>query len=201
MGIQNWLKLQVLRSVFDLTRVLKPFLAMVMYSMTDLQYQAVYNVLSFSLASMSATTMYLWFRASAVHIEAKGPRTEEPCFAYCNEDPRRIAADVRYPDPFLPFLEETVTYVCYNFYGDGTNFETFCKTDYFNERCYKKPCVGGTTTTTTCVLDDLVFLDNGCCRFNTLTLSQSSTGGHIEPKGAQAEEACLAYCNEDPRCI
>merc|ERR1712107_826978 len=65
------LKLQVLRSVFDLTRVLKPFLAMVMYSMTDLQYQAVYNVLSFSLASMSATTMYLWFRASAVHDKYK----------------------------------------------------------------------------------------------------------------------------------
>merc|ERR1712066_595739 len=39
-------------------------LAMVMYAMTDLQYQAVYNVLSFSLASMMATTMYLWFRAS-----------------------------------------------------------------------------------------------------------------------------------------
>jgi bacteriorhodopsin len=37
---------------------------MVMYEMTDLQYQAVYNVLSFSLASMMATTMYLWFRAS-----------------------------------------------------------------------------------------------------------------------------------------
>merc|ERR1712151_832572 len=33
---------------------------------TDLQYQAVYNVLSFSLASMMATTMYLWFRATAV---------------------------------------------------------------------------------------------------------------------------------------
>jgi len=37
---------------------------MVMYAMTDVQYQAVYNVLSFSLASMMATTMYLWFRAS-----------------------------------------------------------------------------------------------------------------------------------------
>merc|ERR1712004_72168 len=47
------------------------FQAMVMYSMTDLQYQAVYNVLSFSLASMSATTMYLWFRASAVHDKYK----------------------------------------------------------------------------------------------------------------------------------
>merc|ERR1712054_274163 len=42
------------------------FVAMVMYAMTDMQYQAVYNVLSFSLASMMATTMYLWFRASAV---------------------------------------------------------------------------------------------------------------------------------------
>merc|ERR1712125_223285 len=47
------------------------YLAMVMYSMTDLQFQAVYNVLSFSLASMSATTMYLWFRASAVHDKYK----------------------------------------------------------------------------------------------------------------------------------
>merc|ERR1719183_1901584 len=34
--------------------------------MTNLQYQAVYNVLSFSLASMMATTMYLWFRSFAV---------------------------------------------------------------------------------------------------------------------------------------
>jgi len=39
---------------------------MVMYAMTDLQYQAVYNVLSFSLASMMATTVYLWLRAFAV---------------------------------------------------------------------------------------------------------------------------------------
>merc|ERR1740117_2137425 len=37
-----------------------------MYAMSDLQYQAVYNVLSFSLASMMATTMYLWFRSTAV---------------------------------------------------------------------------------------------------------------------------------------
>jgi len=42
---------------------------MLMYEMTDLQYQAVYNVLSFSLASMMATTMYLWFRAFAVKAE------------------------------------------------------------------------------------------------------------------------------------
>jgi bacteriorhodopsin len=39
---------------------------MVMYEVTDLQYQAVYNVLSFSLASMMATTVYLWFRSFAV---------------------------------------------------------------------------------------------------------------------------------------
>ena len=31
--------------------------AMVMYEITDLQYQAVYNVLSFSPASMMATTL------------------------------------------------------------------------------------------------------------------------------------------------
>jgi len=39
---------------------------MVMYEMTDVQYQAVYNTLSFALASMMATTMYLWFRSTAV---------------------------------------------------------------------------------------------------------------------------------------
>jgi len=44
---------------------------MVMYAMTDLQYQAVYNVLSFSLASMMATTMFLWFRAFAVKDKYK----------------------------------------------------------------------------------------------------------------------------------
>jgi len=37
--------------------------------MTDLQYQAVYNVLSFALASMMATTMYLWFRSFAVKAQ------------------------------------------------------------------------------------------------------------------------------------
>jgi bacteriorhodopsin len=39
---------------------------MAMYAMTNLQYQAVYNVLSFALASMMATTMYLWFRSFCV---------------------------------------------------------------------------------------------------------------------------------------
>jgi len=44
---------------------------MVMYPMSDLQYQAVYNTLSFSLASMMATTMYLWFRSTAVRDRFK----------------------------------------------------------------------------------------------------------------------------------
>jgi len=39
---------------------------MVMFVMSDFGYQCVYNVLSFSLASMMATTMYLWFRSFAV---------------------------------------------------------------------------------------------------------------------------------------
>jgi len=34
--------------------------------MSDFQYQAVYNVLSFALASMMATTLFLWFRSFAV---------------------------------------------------------------------------------------------------------------------------------------
>merc|ERR1712160_147397 len=42
-----------------------------MYDMTDLQYQAVYNVLSFALASMMATTMFLWFRSFAVKDQYK----------------------------------------------------------------------------------------------------------------------------------
>merc|ERR1719335_1037028 len=37
--------------------------------MTDFQYQAVYNTLSFSLASMMATTMFLWFRSYAVKAQ------------------------------------------------------------------------------------------------------------------------------------
>merc|ERR1711902_204502 len=41
------------------------------YEMSDMQYQAVYNTLSFALASMMATTMYLWFRSTAVHDKYK----------------------------------------------------------------------------------------------------------------------------------
>jgi bacteriorhodopsin len=44
---------------------------MVMYAMSDMQFQAVYNVLSFTLASMMSTTMYLWFRAYAVQDKYK----------------------------------------------------------------------------------------------------------------------------------
>jgi len=47
------------------------FGTMTMYVMTDLHYQAVYNVLSFALASMMATTMYLWFRSFAVKDQYK----------------------------------------------------------------------------------------------------------------------------------
>merc|ERR1719162_2165261 len=39
---------------------------MTMFVMEDLQFQAVFNTLSFSLASMGATTMFLWFRSFAV---------------------------------------------------------------------------------------------------------------------------------------
>jgi len=42
-----------------------------MYDMSNMQYQAVYNTLSFSLASMMATTMYLWFRSTAVQDKFK----------------------------------------------------------------------------------------------------------------------------------
>jgi bacteriorhodopsin len=44
---------------------------MTMYDMSNLQYQAVYNVLSFALASMMATTMFLWFRSFAVKDQYK----------------------------------------------------------------------------------------------------------------------------------
>ena len=54
---------------------------MVMYEMTDTQYQAVYDVLSFSLASMMATTVYLLFRASAVTDRYKeGPGSAATAF-------------------------------------------------------------------------------------------------------------------------
>jgi len=39
---------------------------MTMFAMSDLAFQTVYNTLSFSMASMMATTMFLWFRSFAV---------------------------------------------------------------------------------------------------------------------------------------
>jgi len=42
-----------------------------MYEMTNMQFQAVYNTLSFALATMMATTLYLWFRSIAVHDKFK----------------------------------------------------------------------------------------------------------------------------------
>jgi len=44
---------------------------MTVYDMTDFQYQAVYNILSFALASMMATTLFLWFRSFAVNEKYK----------------------------------------------------------------------------------------------------------------------------------
>jgi len=39
---------------------------MVMYDMSSLEFQAVYNTLSFSLACMMSTTVYLWLRMPSV---------------------------------------------------------------------------------------------------------------------------------------
>merc|ERR1719198_1945556 len=40
--------------------------------MTDMQYQAVYDILSFSLACMMSTTMFLWMRVPSVNERYKG---------------------------------------------------------------------------------------------------------------------------------
>jgi bacteriorhodopsin len=44
---------------------------MTMYAMTDTQFQTVYNVLSFALASMMATTIFLWMRVSSIEGKYK----------------------------------------------------------------------------------------------------------------------------------
>jgi len=44
---------------------------MTMYAMTDVQYQTVYNVLSFALASMMASTIFFWARVPSVHEKYK----------------------------------------------------------------------------------------------------------------------------------
>merc|ERR1711982_293958 len=43
------------------------FGTMVMFDMEDGQFQLVYNVLSFSLASMMATTLFLWLKVPTVN--------------------------------------------------------------------------------------------------------------------------------------
>jgi len=42
-----------------------------MYEMTDTQFQTVYNILSFALASMMATTIFLWMRVTSIHEDYK----------------------------------------------------------------------------------------------------------------------------------
>jgi bacteriorhodopsin len=44
-----------------------------MYKMTDGQFQLVYNVLSFSLASMMATTLFLWLKVYSVIPKLQTP--------------------------------------------------------------------------------------------------------------------------------
>merc|ERR1711908_185998 len=43
--------------------------AAMMFEMTDGQFQLVYNILSFSLASMMATTIFLWMRVPAINAK------------------------------------------------------------------------------------------------------------------------------------
>merc|ERR1712217_289494 len=45
--------------------------ATMMFAMTASQFDLVYNVLSFSLASMAASTMFFWLRISSVHEKYK----------------------------------------------------------------------------------------------------------------------------------
>jgi len=40
-----------------------------MFAMNDSQFQLVYNILSFSLASMMATTLFLWMRVPAINAK------------------------------------------------------------------------------------------------------------------------------------
>jgi bacteriorhodopsin len=44
---------------------------MTMYAMTDAQFQTVYNILSFSLASMMASTIFFWVRLPSIHEKYK----------------------------------------------------------------------------------------------------------------------------------
>jgi len=44
---------------------------MTMYDMTDAHFQTVYNLSSFTLASMMATTIFLWMRVPSIHEKYK----------------------------------------------------------------------------------------------------------------------------------
>jgi len=59
-----WLKLLIL---FGTQHLLS--LTAMMFPMEDGQFQLVYNILSFSLASMMATTLFLWMRAPYVNAK------------------------------------------------------------------------------------------------------------------------------------
>jgi len=44
---------------------------MTMYDMTDVQFQTIYNILSFALACMMSSTLFFWGRVPAVHEKYK----------------------------------------------------------------------------------------------------------------------------------
>jgi len=44
---------------------------MPIFEVNEMQYELVYDALSFTLASMMATTLFLWFRVSAIHEKYK----------------------------------------------------------------------------------------------------------------------------------
>lgn len=46
-----------------------------MFSVTGAQFDLVYNVLSFALASMMASTLFFWLRLSSVHEKYKSAMT------------------------------------------------------------------------------------------------------------------------------
>jgi len=50
-------------------RVATPAAAAMTYPMSDGQFQLVYNILSFSLASMMATTLFLWMRVPSINAK------------------------------------------------------------------------------------------------------------------------------------
>jgi len=66
-------RVRILKSNFSSLSVATPRLpvTMTMYAMEDAQFQTVYNILSFALASMMATTIFLWARVPSINEEFK----------------------------------------------------------------------------------------------------------------------------------